>query len=200
MRTGLVLGSWEGGSQCTQNFPALRFSLYKTFKIGIAFATHGQNRVWYINTGNELTTLLSHWDKPFLIGRRKKSDEGKHVFQHLLRIIFYYSNANSSLALIHTMESEIAFYKKIAMHIYAYICIYIYAYICIYIYAYICPLSFIWHIGKHCCYFVGHYIPVSVGTYFWRIWAENEVDCPQITYCPYFPIKSAKNMSSRWLE
>ena len=38
IRTGLVLLSSKGGSQCTQNFPALRFSLYTTFKRGIAYA------------------------------------------------------------------------------------------------------------------------------------------------------------------
>ena len=42
----------------------------------------------------------------------KKSDEGKHVFQHLIRVTFYDSSANSSLALTHDMESETAFYKK----------------------------------------------------------------------------------------
>ena len=32
IRTGLVLWSPSGGSQCTQKFPAVRFSLYTTFK------------------------------------------------------------------------------------------------------------------------------------------------------------------------
>ena len=42
----------------------------------------------------------------------KKSDEGKHVFQHLIRVTFYYSSANPSLALTHDMESETAFSRK----------------------------------------------------------------------------------------
>ena len=44
--------------------------------------------------------------------KEKKSDEGKHAFQHLIRVTFYFSSANSSLALTHAMESETAFYKK----------------------------------------------------------------------------------------
>ena len=42
----------------------------------------------------------------------EKNNEGKHVFQHLITVTFYYSSANSSLALKHAMESETAFYKK----------------------------------------------------------------------------------------
>ena len=42
----------------------------------------------------------------------EKSDEGKPVFQHLIKVTFYYSSANSSLALTHAMESETAFYTK----------------------------------------------------------------------------------------
>ena len=42
----------------------------------------------------------------------KKSDEGKHVFQHLIRVTFYYSSANPSLALTYDMESETAFSRK----------------------------------------------------------------------------------------
>ena len=42
----------------------------------------------------------------------KKSDQGKHVFQHLIRVTFYYSSANPSLALTHDMESETAFSRK----------------------------------------------------------------------------------------
>ena len=42
----------------------------------------------------------------------KKSDEQKHVFQHLIRVTFYYSSANPSLTLTHDMESETAFSRK----------------------------------------------------------------------------------------
>ena len=83
----------------------------------------------------------------------KKSDEGKHVFQHLIRVTFYYSSANSSLALTHAMESETAFYKKDSYDHY---------------------LSYDTLVSTFA-------IPVSVETYFRRIWAENEADCPQIT-------------------
>ena len=72
--------------------------------------THGQNRVWFISADNELKfwlLLLVIEIRPFWIGR-KKSDEGKH----LIRVTFYYSSANPSLALTHDMESETVFSRK----------------------------------------------------------------------------------------
>ena len=42
----------------------------------------------------------------------KKLFKGKQVFQHLIRVTFYYSSASPSLALTHDMESETAFSRK----------------------------------------------------------------------------------------